>query len=92
MCMRHDTLQNGGRRLLGGEELLNKVIIFVFFVHKKHKIEVEPLMSHGLFYRCPYYVSGSVAVYAGSESSRTSLKYLNLQSKDESRSYGFETT
>ncbi len=72
--MRHDTLQNGGRRLLGGEELLNKVIIFVFFVHKKHKIVVEPLMSHGLFYRCPYYVSGSVAVYAGSESSRTSLK------------------
>uniref|UniRef100_A0A671M2X2 Dedicator of cytokinesis protein 10-like n=1 Tax=Sinocyclocheilus anshuiensis TaxID=1608454 RepID=A0A671M2X2_9TELE len=32
----------------------------VFFAHKKvfwklRKITVEPLMSHGLFYRCPYY-------------------------------------
>ncbi len=33
-----------------------------------------------------------VAVYAGSESSRISSKYLNLCSEDEQRSYGFGTT
>ncbi len=36
------------------KKLLFKVVIFVFFVHKKifpylRKIKVEPLMSHGLF-------------------------------------------
>ncbi len=31
-----------------------KKILFL----KRHKIEVEPLMSHGLFYRCIYYVPG----------------------------------
>ncbi len=39
----------------------NKAIIFVFFAHKKYyfnKIMVKPLMSLGLFYRCPCYVSG----------------------------------
>ncbi len=33
-----------------------------------------------------------VAVYAGSESSRVSSKYLNLCSEDEQRSYGFGKT
>ncbi len=33
-----------------------------------------------------------VAVYAGSETSRISSKYLNLSSEDERRSYGFGTT
>ncbi len=27
-------------------------------MRKKRKITVEPLMSHGLVYRCPCYVSG----------------------------------
>ncbi len=35
--------------------MLNKVVTFVFFAHKKYsqkkkKKKVEPLMSHGLFY------------------------------------------
>ncbi len=36
------------------ENKLNKVITLVFF----HKIKVEPLMTQGLFYWCPYYLSG----------------------------------
>ncbi len=37
MHMSRGTLVNGRRRSLGGEELLNKVIIFVlFFAHKKY--------------------------------------------------------
>ncbi len=43
------------------KKLLNKVVIFVFSVHKKYsrsfiKFPVEPLMLHGLFYL--YYLSG----------------------------------
>ncbi len=30
---------------------------YVDYVSLLRKITVEPLMSHGLFYRCPYYVS-----------------------------------
>ncbi len=44
------------------EKLLNKVVIFILFVHKVfsllHNIKVEPLKSHGLFKQCPYYLSG----------------------------------
>ncbi len=29
-----------------------------FLFSQRRKTEVEPLMSHGLFYRCIYYVSG----------------------------------
>ncbi len=43
--------------------MLNKVF-FVCFLHTKYsrcfvKLTVETLMSRGLFYRCPCYVSGS---------------------------------
>ncbi len=31
-----DTLQNGAIGWCGGDELLNKVVFFVFFVHKKY--------------------------------------------------------
>ncbi len=54
-------------------------------------------MSHGLFYQCPYYVSGpgniTVALLSlgGSESSPISSK-ISLCSEDERRSYGFVTT
>ncbi len=41
--------------------MLNKVIILVLFAQKVislfHKITIEPLMSHGVFHLCPYYVS-----------------------------------
>ncbi len=55
-------------------------------------------MSHGLFYRCPYYVSGpgniAVALLSteGQRALRFDQKYLNLCSEDERRSYGFGTT
>ncbi len=36
MCVRRDTLQNCAIVWLGEEELLNKVVLFVFFAHKKY--------------------------------------------------------
>ncbi len=55
-------------------------------------------MSHGLFYRCPCYVSGTgnIAVALLSMQDLRALrfhqKYLNLCSEDERRPYGFGTT
>ncbi len=55
-------------------------------------------MSHGLFYRCIYYISGpgniSVALLSmeGQIALRFNQKHLNLGSEDERRSYGFGTT
>ncbi len=53
-------------------------------------------MSHGLFYRCLCYVSGSIAVallsIQGLRALRFDQKYLHLCSEDERRSYGFEKT
>ncbi len=43
MRMRRDTLQNGAIGWHGGDKLLNKVIIFVFFVHKKYSRSFEKL-------------------------------------------------
>ncbi len=64
-------------------------------ISQPRKIEVEPLMSHGLFYRCLCYVSGNenIAVALPSMQGLIVLrflqKYRNLCSKDERRSYGF---
>jgi len=50
---------------------------------------VEPLMSHGLFYRCPYSISRpaniSVALLSmqGQRALGLHQKYLNLISEDE---------
>ncbi len=55
-------------------------------------------MSHELFYRCIYYVSGpgniSVVLLSmeGLRALRFNQKHLNLYSEDERRSYGSETT
>ncbi len=55
-------------------------------------------MSHGLFYRCPCYVSepGNISVVLlfmeDQRARRFHQKYLNLCSEDERRSYGFGTT
>ncbi len=75
---------------------LNKVIIFVFFAHTKYSRSFIKLM---LNHWCHMNYFNDVlttflglervscfAVYAGSESSRISSKYLNLCSKDEQRS------
>ncbi len=55
-------------------------------------------MVHGLFYQCPYYVSGSgnISVAFPSMQGQRALRfhqiYLNLCSEDEQRTYGFGTT
>ncbi len=55
-------------------------------------------MSRGVFYRCPYYASGSENISVvllsmqGQRALRFNQKYLNLCSEDERRSYGFGTT
>ncbi len=55
-------------------------------------------MSHGLFYQCPYYVSGSGNISVvllsiqGQRALKFHQKYLNLCSEDERRSYGFGMT
>ncbi len=59
---------------------------------------VESLMSHGLFYGCPYYVSGSgnISVVLLSMQGQKTLGFhqnnFNLCSEDEWRSYWFGTT
>ncbi len=55
-------------------------------------------MPHGLFYRCPCYVSGTgniaVALLSmqGQRAFRFHQKYLNLCSEDKRKSYGFDMT
>ncbi len=52
-------------------------------------------MSHGLFYRCPYLVSGpgnttdALQSMEGQRALRFYEKYLNLFSEDKLSSYGF---
>ncbi len=68
----------------GGDELLNKVIIFVFFAHKKYsrsfvKLRLNPWCHIDYFnYVLPTFLSLDrvriLAVYGGSESSRNSSK------------------
>ncbi len=85
------------------KKLLNKVIIFVFFAHKKYSCSFIKLrlnhwchmnyfnddLTNFLGLECSSYI----AVYAESESSWISFKKdLNFCSEDERRSYGFGTT
>ncbi len=65
--------------------MLNAIVIFVFFAQKLfswlHKITVEPLMLHGLFYQSPCYVSGHEnisVVYLSMEG----LRALRFKQKD----------
>ncbi len=78
------------------KKLLNKVDIFVFFVHKKYSHSfIQLRLNHWCHmdyfndvlttFLGPEHVS-CIAVYAGSESSRFNQKYLNF------RSYRFGTT
>ncbi len=84
-------------------ELLKKLCYYCFLCTQKVisylcKITVEPLMSHGLFYWSPCYISGpgNIAVALLSMESQRALgfhqKYLNLCSEDERRSSRFGTT
>ncbi len=80
--MKRKQVHNGGAPLQigwGGEELLNKVIIFVFFAHKKYsrsfvKIQVNPWCHMDCFTNVlamflDFDRGSNIAVYAGSESS-----------------------
>ncbi len=82
--------------------LLNKVVIFVFFAHKKYS---RSFITLRLYHWCHMDYFNDVlttflglqrvsflAVYGGSESSRFLQKYLNLCSEDEWKSYRFGTT
>ncbi len=60
------------------EELLNKVVIFVFFAHKMYSRNFVKLC----FWAWEHF--SYIAAYGGSESSQIS--------EDERRSYGFGTT
>ncbi len=83
-------------------KMWNKIFIFVFFAQKVfswlHKITVDRLMSHGLLCRSSWYFSGPwscedpCCLWEGQRALRFKLKYLNLCSEDERRSYGFGTT
>ncbi len=59
---------------------------------------VEPLISHGLFYRSPHYVSepwsckDPCCLWEGPRALRFHQNYLHLCSEDERRSHGFGTT
>ncbi len=85
------------------KELFNKVIIFVFFEHKKYSRSfVKSWLNHwcqvDYFNDVPYYISGpgniSVALLSmqGQITLRFHQKYLNLSSENEQRSYSFGKT
>ncbi len=77
----------------GGDKLLNKCVIFVFFAHKKYSHSFKTLwLNH--WCHVNYYNDvlamfldlergSSLAVYAGQNSLRFHQKYLNLWSEDE---------
>ncbi len=86
-----DTVQNGTIGWHGGDKLLNKVIILVFFAHKKYshsfvKLRLN-LKSHGLFYFFPTFLSLDririLAIYesGGQRTLRMHQKYLHLCSE-----------
>ncbi len=92
MCCRELT----STRATVGMKIWNTIIIFICFAQKLfwclHKITVEPLMLHGLFYQSPCYVSGhgnfSVVLLSMEvlRVLRFKLKYINLCSDNEQRS------
>ncbi len=77
--------------------------IVLDFAHKKYscsfaKLKLSHWLATGLFYRCPYYVSGpgniSVVLLSteGQRALRIHQRYLTLCSEDEQTSYRFGTT
>ncbi len=84
------------------KKLLNKVVIFVFFAHKKYYCSFIKLqLNHWchmdyLMMSLLHFWALNVSVALLSMQSQKALgfhqKYLNLYSEDERRSYGFGTT
>ncbi len=91
MC---DTLQNGVIGWRRDDELLNQVIIFVFFAHKKYSrsfvnvtwtivtISLQPFWA----------LIVSLPSMEGQRALRMHQKYLDLCFEDERKSYGFGMT
>ncbi len=105
-CFRSNQSVNKCRKMVlgwrGGDELLNKVVIFVFFAYKKYsrsfvKLRLNPWCHMDYFtdlLATFLDVDGDnyIAVYGRDRALRMHQKYLNLCSQDERRSYGFGTT
>ncbi len=103
MSFTYVILQNGAIGWRRGDELLNKVIIFVFFAHKKYfhgfvKLRLDHWCHMDYFNNFLFMLMDldRVRVLAVNgrlrELSEFIKKYLNLCSEDERRSYGFGTT
>ncbi len=99
-CLRSVDSPKWQKTVTWGEELLNKLCYYCFLCTQKVLSYSFlkygwTMMSHGLFYRCPCYVSGPgniALLFMGQRALRFYQKYLNCVSKDEQRSYGFGTT
>ncbi len=89
-CMSCGSVVNAQRRMTR-ERRHHWIKSFFFFLQ-----HILVLMSHGLFQRCPYYVSGLLTMLVpsmqGQKARGSHQKYLNLSSEDGWRSYGFGTT
>ncbi len=84
-------------RWCGGDALLNKIIIVVFFAYKKYSRSLVILRLNVTWIIFPISFLdvdrvNYIAVHGGSESSQNASKNLNLCSEDERRSYGFGMT
>ncbi len=100
-CIRHDPPQNGAIVLCGEDELLNKVVISVFFVHKvfvalyNDSLTTDVTWTILMMSLLPFRAL-TVSVVLMSMEGQKALgfhhKYLNLCSEDERRSYRFGTT
>ncbi len=80
----------------GGDKLLNKVVILVFFAHKKYSCSFVKLRLNHRWAILTMFLDldrgMTLAVCGGPESSQISSKYLNVCSEDERRYYRCGTT
>ncbi len=98
-----DTQQNGAISWRRGDKLLNKVVIFVFFAHKKYSRSFVKLrlnhwchMDYFNDLLATFLSLDHVRIFAvymeGQRALRFHKRNLNLCSEDERWSYGFGTT
>ncbi len=103
LCLRSvDILQNGTTLTQRGDELLKKSYFYFLCIQKvfssHYKIQIEPLMADGLFWRCLSYFAGPWQCYLlGSQwdSHKPPCfhpKYLKMCSEDGWSFYWYGTT
>ncbi len=100
--IRHGTVMNLHQRLTQERKLLNKCVIFVFFVHKNilvaswhYNWTTNVTWTILMMPLLPFWalnVSVALLSMQGQKALGFHPKYLNLCSEDERRSYWFETT